>query len=401
VRRNPLLRSRDGRRYLIAQLMDAIGGGLALIALPWLVLDAGGSRSLAGAAYLLGTVPYVLLGLPAGDAGDRWPRRRIMVGGSVLQAAAALVLPVAVAAGVSAHALPMALIFAAGLGVTAGRVFVDAAAFGAIARLVGDGHFVEGQAALSLVWSLGFLVGPALGGALIGAVGPVGALWVQAAGFLVAALLFVSIRTDLGPEPGGHAAGPRPSGIALVVRDRVLRRLTAVGMAWNLAVNLFYALIVVYVRVELHAGGPAAGRMLAVGGLSGLAGGAAAPAVRHRLGATTALRGALVLNAAAAVGLALSGSLATATLAFACLEATAILFITMLIGERQVRAAPSEQARVGITGRMSALLAASTGAVVASALVATLRPSQVFAIAAISTAAVAAVSLRALRVELV
>jgi len=50
---------------------------------------------------------------------------------------------------------------------------------------------------------------------------------------------------------------------------------------------------------------------------------------------------------------------------------------------------------------MSALLAASTGAVIASVLVATLSPSQVFAIAAVATAGVAAVSLRALRVELV
>jgi predicted MFS family arabinose efflux permease len=232
-------------------------------------------------------------------------------------------------------------------------------------------------------------------------VGPVEALWVQAAGFLVAALLFLSIRTDLGPEEGAHAAVRGASGVALVVRDRVLRRLTAVGMAWNLVVNLFYALIVVYVRVELHAGGPAAGRMLAVGGLAGLAGGAAAPAARARLGATRALRTALVLNAAAAVGLAVADGLVAATIAFGALEATAILFVTMLIGERQVRAAPSEQARVGITGRMSALLAASTGAVVASALVAMLSPSQVFAIAAAATAAVAAVSLRALRVELV
>jgi MFS family permease len=114
VRRNPLLRSRDGRRYLLAQLMDSIGGGLALIALPWLVLDAGGSSSLAGAAYLLGTVPYVVLGLPAGDAGDRWQRRRIMVAGSALQCVAALVLPLTVVAGRSVHALPVALIFAAG-----------------------------------------------------------------------------------------------------------------------------------------------------------------------------------------------------------------------------------------------------------------------------------------------
>ena len=61
VIQNPLLRSRDGLLYLIAQLMDAIGGGIALVALPWLALDTGGSRTLAGAAYPIGTLPYVPL----------------------------------------------------------------------------------------------------------------------------------------------------------------------------------------------------------------------------------------------------------------------------------------------------------------------------------------------------
>ncbi len=397
---NPLLRSPDGRRYLIAQLMDAIGGGLALVALPWLVLDAGGSRSLAGAAYLMGTVPYVLLGLPAGSAGDRWPRRRTMIVATCVQAAAAAVLPIVVATGRPVRELPLALVFAAGLSVAAGRVFVDAAAFGAISRMVGSGHFVEGQAALSLVWSLGFLVGPALGGALIGLVGPVQALWVQTGGFVVAAVLFAGIRTDLGPDPAERPIGRAQSGLALVARNPVLRRLTAVGMAWNLVVNLFYSLIVVYARVQLHAGGSAAGRMLALGGLTGLAGGWAAPSLRRRLGASRALRGALVANAFAAAALALAGGIVGATLAFGAMEGTAILFITMLIGERQVRAAPSEQSRVGITGRMSALLAASAGALVASLMVARWSPSQVFELAAVLTAAVAIVSLRALSIDL-
>jgi MFS family permease len=123
-----------------------------------------------------------------------------MVSAAVLQAVAACVLPLTVAVGPAASDLPLALIFAAGMGVTAGRVFVDAAAFGATARLVGDEHFVEGQANLSLVWSLGFLIGPALGGGLIGLVGAVEALWVEAAGFALAAVLLASIRTELGRE---------------------------------------------------------------------------------------------------------------------------------------------------------------------------------------------------------
>jgi hypothetical protein len=140
--------------------------------------------------------------------------------------------------------------------------------------------------------------------------------------------------------------------------------------------------------------------MLALGGLAGLAGGGAAPAVRARLGASVGLRCALVANAVAAVALALAGGIVAATLAFGALEGTAILFITMLIGERQVRAGPSEQARVGITGRMSALLAASAGALLASAMVVRWTPSQVFVVAAVCTACVALVALRALRIDL-
>jgi len=204
VLRNAVLQSRDGRRFLVAQLMDSLGGGLSTVVLPWLVLDAGGSGAEAGAAFLVTTVPYVLLGLPAGEIGDTRPRRRVMEAGLVVQLASALLIPVTVLAGIGPRSLPLVLIYVGGLGVTAGRVFVDAAAFGAIQRLVGKGHFVEGQAALSLVWSLGFLIGPALGGALIGLAGAYNALWVQAAGFAVALLLVTSLRTDLGPEARKH-----------------------------------------------------------------------------------------------------------------------------------------------------------------------------------------------------
>jgi MFS family permease len=397
--RGVLLPSGDGRRFLIAQLMDSMAGGLSLVVLPWMVLDAGGSRSLAGAAFLLGTIPYLVLGLHAGELGDRRRRRPIMVLSASLQGVAAASLPLIVALGPAARDLPVALIFAAGMAVTAGRVFVDAAAFGAVARLVGDAHFVEGQAALSLVWSLGFLIGPALGGALIGLVGAVEALWIESGAFAVAAVLLATIRTELGPEIDGSGRAHVLAGIGVVARDRTLRRLTSVSMAWNLTINVFYALMVVFLRTELHATGPEAGRMLAIGGAAGLAGGAVAPLARERIGPTGALRIGLVASAAASVGLALAPGLGVATAAFAGLEISGLFFITLVIGERQTRANPSQQARVGITGRMAALLAASTGAVAASALVAVLTPGDVFAVAAAATVGVAAVSVPLVRLE--
>ncbi len=398
---SPLLRTADGRRFLAAQLMDSLSAGISLVALPWLVLDVGGSRTAAGGVFLAGTVPYVALGLHAGHVGDHHPRRRVMLIGTLAQLAAALVVPLAVAGGLDADSVPLVLIYASALAVTSGRVFVDASAFGAIARLVGDSHFVEGQSALSFVWSLGFLVGPALGGGLIGAVGVIGALWAQAAGFVLAAVLMALLRRDLGPDPdqppsaGGEGV---LAGVRLVSRDPVLRTLTIMGMAWNLTVNVIYSLIVVFARHNLAADAGQAGLMLALAGAAGLAGGLLAPVARRRLGAARALRVGLVVSAVGALATALSDGLLVATVSYAVLELSALLFITLLISERQTRASASEQGRVGITGRMAALSAATAGALVGSALAAVLPLSTIFLGAALATAAVAVAGLRVIRV---
>jgi len=395
----PLLRTADGRLFLAAQLMDSLSAGISLVALPWLVLDAGGTQSQAGAAFLAGTLPYVVLGLNAGHVGDHRPRRRVMVTGTAVQTAAAAVIPLALAGGVAVEDMPLPLIYAAALVVTAGRVFVDAAAFGAIAKLVGGGHFVQGQSALSFVWSLGFLVGPAVGGALIGLVGISGALWVQAVGFAVAVGLMASMRVDLGPDPHPDAGGEGVlAGLRLVIRDPVLRSLTAIGMAWNLTTNVIYSLIVVFARHDLSADAGQAGLMLSIAGAAGLAGGLLAPVARHRLGPTRALRSSIALSGVGALGTALAQEIVSATIAYSVLEFSALLFITLLISERQTRAAPSEQGRVGITGRMAALTAASVGALIGAVLVALISLPAILLLAALCTIVVAGVGQRAISV---
>ena len=395
----PLLRTAGGRLFLAAQLMDSLSAGISLVALPWLVLDAGGTQSQAGAAFLAGTLPYVVLGLNAGHVGDHRPRRRVMVTGTAVQTAAAAVIPLALAGGVAVETMPLALIYAAAVVVTAGRVFVDAAAFGAIAKLVGGGHFVQGQSALSFVWSLGFLVGPAVGGALIGLVGISGALWVQAVGFAVAVGLMASMRVDLGPDPHPDAGGEDVlAGLRLVIRDPVLRSLTAIGMAWNLTTNVIYSLIVVFARHDLSADAGQAGLMLSIAGAAGLAGGLLAPVARHRLGPTRALRSSIALSGVGALGTALAQEIVSATIAYSVLEFSALLFITLLISERQTRAAPSEQGRVGITGRMAALTAASVGALIGAVLVALISLPAILLLAALCTILVAGVGQRKISV---
>ena len=103
------------------------------MALPWLILDGGGSTLAAGLVFTLTVLPYVVFGLPAGVVGDRYPRRRTMWIAHAVQAGCAIVIPLW---SLSGHP-PLGVVLAAAFLIGAGRVFADAAAFGAIATMAG------------------------------------------------------------------------------------------------------------------------------------------------------------------------------------------------------------------------------------------------------------------------
>src|SRR3954468_15132008 len=91
---NPLLAGRDGRLFLGAQGLDALAQGISGVALPWLVLDGGGSAGAAGLVATMALGPYVLFGLFAGVIGDRIARRPLLLGSHAAQALVALVIPI-------------------------------------------------------------------------------------------------------------------------------------------------------------------------------------------------------------------------------------------------------------------------------------------------------------------
>jgi MFS family permease len=143
-RANPLLASRDGRLFLSAQALDFVAQGVASVALPWLILDGGGSSVSAGLVFTLTVFPYVVFGLPAGVVGDRYRRRRVMYAAHAVQGGCALVIPLWSLTG---HP-PLGVVLVAAFLIGAGRVFADAAAFGAVAAIAGRAAFTRAQATL-------------------------------------------------------------------------------------------------------------------------------------------------------------------------------------------------------------------------------------------------------------
>ena len=381
-----MLAVRDGRLFLAAQALDSLAIGLAGVALPWLVLQSGGSQTQAGLVYSLTVIPYVLFGLTAGSLGDRLPRRTVMLCGHATQAACSAVIPLWTIAGTPPVGVVLAIAFAVG----SGRVFADAAAFGAVAWIVGPERFAEGQGMVSAAWSLGLFAGPALGGALVSAVGPARALGAEAAALALAALLVAAVRTSF-THSDDETAGSVRDGLRFITGNRGIATYTLVIVAWNLVASGAFALLVPLLRDGVGLSSDSVGTILAVGSIAAFAGSVVAARVSRRYGAAEAFCLCILATALALAVLGLADGFAVAlvgVLAYLLVEG---LVNVVAIGERQRRAPQSLQGRVGIAGRMVALGAMAGGSALASALAGAVGIAHLYIAMGAATALVGAV----------
>ncbi len=363
-----------------------VSAGVSSIALPWLVLDHGGSSTEAGLIFALSVFPYVVFGLPAGVIGDRHSRQKVMWLSHACQMLAALVIPIwAFAEGQP----PLWIVLGAAFAIGTARVFVDAAVFGAIAAIIGREHFTQGQATLSAAWAMGYFAGPAIGGILIGFIGPAFTLLVEAAGFALAFLLILLIRRNLDAENRGSpepAVAMMKEGLAVIWQTPKVRGYTWVSIAWNLAAAASAAVLVPLLRDTLGLTSLKAGIVLGVGAVIGIVVPSALGRLVPRFGpgrvtaVTTAVSGAAILASGLAPGFA------SVTAANAARSFCDFALISTIIGERQKGVPNRLQARVGISGRMIAVGAISAGAAIGSLLSEPVGVRGVFVISAVGVA---------------
>lgn len=392
LRDNPLLGERDGRLLLGAQALDNVAIGVSSIALPWLVLDGGGSATAAGIVYAFSVVPYVVFGLIAGVAGDRFRRRTILWTMHLTQVGAALIVPFWALSGPP----PLAVILVAAFMIGTARVFVDAAVFGAISALIGRDRFVSGQATLSASWAIGYLVGPAIGGVLIAAIGPAFALVVEAVGFAIALGAILWMRRSLDPaEPRipERAVAMAREGISVIFSSPRVRAFTWLSVTWNLGAAASYALAVPLLRDTIGLSSTQAGIVLAVSASMGLLVPLFLARLTDRHGGSRVAAGGTVGSSLSILAMGLSPGFLTVLLADAVRSLTDYVVLSTVIGERQRGVPDRLQARVGITGRMIAVTAISSGSLIGSFLAGPIGVRGVFLVSSAAVAVAGAVTL--------
>ena len=168
IRATRSLHARNFRLYFAGQGISLVGTWMQRVAMAWLVYRLTGSALVLGLVGFAGRIPTLLLAPFAGVAADRWDRRRILYLTQSLSMVQALALAALVLTGVVQvwHVVVLATL----LGVM--DAFDIPARQSFFIRLIDDPDDLGNAIALnSSVFNIARLIGPAVAGALIAAVG--------------------------------------------------------------------------------------------------------------------------------------------------------------------------------------------------------------------------------------
>jgi MFS family permease len=261
-----VLAIREARVLICASAVSQVGDWLYNAALLGYVFSATHSAVWVGVATISRLLPYVLLGPLGGAIADRYPRRTVLLVGSVLRLVIMLILAVVV----DRHApvvVTIGIVAAASAAGSAERP----AALSLLPRLVGEGRIGPANALLHTVQDLAVVVGPAIGAFLLAVSSAPAAFLVNAATFAVAALLFSTLGSHMvrmtasRKDRGSFAMGVRSAHAA-----RFVIPLTVIVAMVEFTYGAQTVQLVIYASRSLHLGTGGYGLLLAASGAGGL-----------------------------------------------------------------------------------------------------------------------------------
>ena len=180
-------------------LLAGIGNGVALVVLPWLVLELTGSAAAAGAVASAQVVPLLVASLFSGTVVDMVGRRRTAIVADVLSGVSVALIPVLAALDqLGMTWLVVLTMLGAALdpaGATAREAMLPGCSTAA------GWSWERANAVHEAVYGVAFLLGPGLGGLLIAWVGAENALVATAVGFGLAVLLTLFLHVEGAGRP--------------------------------------------------------------------------------------------------------------------------------------------------------------------------------------------------------
>jgi MFS family permease len=289
VRNRSLWRTPDFLKLWTGETVSLVGSQVSLLAIPLMAITVLHATSFeVGALSACETVPFLLVGLPAGVWVDRWRRRPVLVTADVGRAVIMGSIPLAYGMGW----LTLGQLYAVAILTGVLTVFFDVAYQAYLPRLLLRKQLVDGNAKLEISRSGAQIAGPGLAGELIHLLGAANAVAADAISFVVSAIGIGAIRK---PEPASSAdvsAGMRTQireGLGYVLHHPVLRRIAGATATSNFFSGIMTPILLLFMVRGLHFGVGEIGLVLLLGNLGFLAGALLAAPVARWLGLGTAI----------------------------------------------------------------------------------------------------------------
>lgn len=272
-RRPPMLRAlrhRNFRLFFSGQAISLWGTWAQFVAQSWLVYRLTGSAALLGLVGFANRIPIFVLAPIGGTFGDRYDRRRIVLATQVSAMVLAFVL-----AGLTLTDVVRVwhvVVLAALLGVVSAIDLPVRQAF--IADMVGRDDIINAVSLNSSMVNAARIVGPAIAGVLVAAVGEGWCFFVNGASYLAvitALLLMTDAHRPRTPLVGSALANIK-EGFRYVVRTRTVRALLLLLGLVSLMGMPYTILMPIFADRILHRGAGGLGMLMGVGGVGALAG---------------------------------------------------------------------------------------------------------------------------------
>lgn len=276
-----LRRHRNYRIFFTGQLVSLAGTWMQNVALAWLVIELSGSPLAIGALAFWRFVPFTIFGLVAGVVADRIESRKLVM--ATQAAAMAISIALAVVTLTDTATLPLVYVLAALGGI--------ALAFDAPGRqsltfqMVGPRELPNAVALNSGLFNGSRVIGPAIAGLVIAAVGTGICFVLNAVSFLAVLSALAIVRAEelypVAKDRSATIVGGLRRAASFAWNDSQLRLILSVVMVVSTVGFNFHVLVPLLAADTLHVGPEGFGLLSATFGLGALVGALATASLRQ------------------------------------------------------------------------------------------------------------------------
>jgi MFS family permease len=336
------LRNVPFRLYFAGQVVSASGSFVQQTAIAWLVLKETNSAVTLGLVLAAGGIPSLLFGPWGGVVADRLDLRKLLV---VTQSSLGILAGVLWAFAALGHASIAVVVT---INVLGGFVqIVDSPARQAfVGQLVPPGDLTSAVSLNGVIMNSARVVGPALAGVLIVAIGTTPCFAVNAISYIALVIALILIRprsVDRKSRTGGKKGGVREGLHYALGRQQLWLPLLMMALVGLFAFN-FAVILPVFAKTTFHGSGGTYGlmsTMLSIGAVVGSLG----------VGFICHPRRQYLVAAAAAFGLTLAATAGAPTVSWACVAlvltgAAAFSFVTLASTTLQLHSSRDYRGRI-------------------------------------------------------